>query len=73
MGRRRGIVVAALLSLLAIPLWAFSHIALLWALGAFAMQFMVQGAWDIIPAHLNELSPADARGAFPATPIRSAT
>jgi SHS family lactate transporter-like MFS transporter len=29
------------------------------------MQFMVQGAWGVIPAHLNELSPADARGTFP--------
>jgi SHS family lactate transporter-like MFS transporter len=35
------------------------------ALGAFAMQVMVQGAWGVIPVHLNELSPADARGAFP--------
>ncbi len=64
-GRRRGIVVAALLSLLVIPLWAFSHTAVLLAAGAFLMQFMVQGAWGIIPAHLNELAPDDARGAFP--------
>jgi SHS family lactate transporter-like MFS transporter len=64
-GRRRGIVIAALLSVLVIPLWAFSHTAALLALGAFIMQFMVQGAWGIIPAHLNELSPSDARGAFP--------
>jgi len=64
-GRRWGILVAALLSLLVIPLWAFSHSAALLAGGAFLMQFMVQGAWGIIPAHLNELSPADARGAFP--------
>jgi SHS family lactate transporter-like MFS transporter len=65
LGRRWGIVVASLLSLLAIPLWAFSHTIVLLALGAFAMQFMVQGAWGIIPVHLNELAPADARGAFP--------
>ena len=65
LGRRWGIVVAALLSLLAIPLWAFSHAVVLLGLGAFAMQFMVQGAWGIIPVHLNELAPADARGAFP--------
>jgi SHS family lactate transporter-like MFS transporter len=64
-GRRWGIVVAALLSLLVIPLWAFSHTAALLAAGAFLMQFMVQGAWGIIPAHLNELSPHDARGTFP--------
>jgi SHS family lactate transporter-like MFS transporter len=65
LGRRRGIVLAALLSLLVLPLWAFSHGTALLAVGAFAMQFMVQGAWGIIPVHLNELSPADARGAFP--------
>jgi MFS transporter, SHS family, lactate transporter len=64
-GRRRGIVIAALLSVLVIPLWAFSHTAALLALGAFLMQFMVQGAWGIIPAHLNELSPASVRGTFP--------
>jgi SHS family lactate transporter-like MFS transporter len=52
-------------ALLAIPLWAFSHTIVLLGLGAFAMQFMVQGAWGIIPVHLNELAPADARGAFP--------
>jgi len=65
LGRRRAIVVAALLSLLVVPLWAFSHTVALLGLGAFAMQFMVQGAWGIIPVHLNELSPADARGSFP--------
>lgn len=65
LGRRRGIVLAALLSLLVVPLWAFSHTAALLGLGAFGMQFMVQGAWGIIPVHLNELSPADARGSFP--------
>ncbi len=64
-GRRRGIVVAALLSVLVIPLWALSHGMALLAAGAFLMQFMVQGAWGIIPAHLNELAPGDARGAFP--------
>jgi SHS family lactate transporter-like MFS transporter len=37
------------------------------ALGAFLMQFFVQGAWGVIPAHLNELSPADARATFPGT------
>ena len=65
LGRRRGIVLAVLLSLLAVPLWAFSHTAVLLGLGAFTMQFMVQGAWGIVPVHLNELSPPDARGAFP--------
>jgi SHS family lactate transporter-like MFS transporter len=64
-GRRWAIVIAALLSLLIVPLWAFSHTIAMLAAGAFAMQVMVQGAWGVIPAHLNELSPSDARGAFP--------
>jgi MFS transporter, SHS family, lactate transporter len=64
-GRRRIIIVAALLSLAVLPLWAFSTTALWLAIGAFLMQVMVQGAWGIIPVHLNELSPDDARGTFP--------
>ena len=64
-GRRRAIVIAALLSLPIIPLWAFSSSPVLLAVGAFLMQFMVQGAWGVIPAHLNELSPAEARATFP--------
>jgi MFS transporter, SHS family, lactate transporter len=64
-GRRRIIVIAALLSLAAIPLWAFSASPVLLAFGAFLMQFTVQGAWGVIPVHLNELSPDDARGTFP--------
>src|SRR6202047_5166913 len=64
-GRRRMIVTAALLSLPVVPLWAFSESPLLLATGAFLMQVMVQGAWGVIPVHLNELSPDDARGTFP--------
>jgi SHS family lactate transporter-like MFS transporter len=64
-GRRKAIVVAALLSLLVIPMWAFSETPMLLAIGAFIMQFMVQGAWGVIPAHLNELSPPEVRGTFP--------
>ncbi|HXM71589.1 MAG TPA: MFS transporter, partial [Thermoanaerobaculia bacterium] len=64
-GRRRAIVTAALLALPMIPLWAYSHSVALIALGGFLMQFMVQGAWGIIPAHLNELSPPSVRGTFP--------
>ena len=64
-GRRRTIVIAALLSLPVIPLWAFAGSPLWLGVGAFVMQFMVQGAWGVIPAHLNELSPAGARGTFP--------
>jgi SHS family lactate transporter-like MFS transporter len=64
-GRRRCIIIAALLSLPVIPLWAFSNSPELLAAGAFLMQFTVQGAWGVIPVHLNELSPDDARGTFP--------
>jgi MFS transporter, SHS family, lactate transporter len=64
-GRRRAIVIAALLALPMIPLWAYSHSVPMLALGGFLMQFMVQGAWGIIPAHLNELSPPSVRGTFP--------
>jgi SHS family lactate transporter-like MFS transporter len=64
-GRRKAIVIAALLSIPVIPLWAFSHSVPMLALGGFLMQFMVQGAWGVIPAHLNELSPPAVRGTFP--------
>ena len=64
-GRRRAIVIAALLSIPVIPLWAYSHTIPMLALGGFLMQFMVQGAWGVIPAHLNELSPSAVRGTFP--------
>jgi SHS family lactate transporter-like MFS transporter len=64
-GRRKAIVVASLLAIPVIPLWAFSHTAPMLALGGFLMQFMVQGAWGVIPAHLNELSPPAVRGTFP--------
>ncbi len=64
-GRRRAMVIAALLSLPVIPLWAFAASPWVLGLGAFLMQFMVQGAWGIIPAHLNELSPGEIRGTFP--------
>jgi MFS transporter, SHS family, lactate transporter len=64
-GRRRAIVIASLLAIPVIPLWAYSHGILLLALGGFLMQFMVQGAWGVIPAHLNELSPASVRGTLP--------
>jgi SHS family lactate transporter-like MFS transporter len=64
-GRRRTICIAALLTLPIIPLWAFSSSPFWLAVGAFGMQFLVQGAWGVIPVHLNELSPPDARGTFP--------
>jgi SHS family lactate transporter-like MFS transporter len=65
LGRRRAIALATLLSLPMIPLWAYSHTAVMLAIGGFLMQFMVQGAWGIVPAHLNELSPASVRAVLP--------
>jgi MFS transporter, SHS family, lactate transporter len=64
-GRRRAIIIAALIALPALPFWAFGSTPLVLAAGAFLMQLSVQGAWGVIPAHLNELSPPDIRGTFP--------
>jgi MFS transporter, SHS family, lactate transporter len=64
-GRRRAIVIAALLAIPVIRLWAYSHTVPMLMLGGFLMQFMIQGAWGVIPAHLNELSPPEVRGTFP--------
>ena len=65
LGRRRSIVLAAVLGIVLIPLWAFSPGIVLLVIGGFGMQFMVQGAWGIVPVHLNELSPPEMRGTFP--------
>ncbi len=64
-GRKRAIIVASVLALPVIPLWAFSMSPLLLGLGAFLIQVAVQGAWGIIPVHLNELSPPLVRSLFP--------
>ncbi|MGH6848581.1 MAG: MFS transporter [Methylocella sp.] len=64
-GRRRAILVAALLTLPLIPVWAYGSGPVALAVGAFLMQFAVQGAWGVVPAHLNELSPEEMRGTFP--------
>jgi SHS family lactate transporter-like MFS transporter len=64
-GRKRAIITASLLALPIIPLWAFSTTPLLLGLGAFLVQVSVQGAWGIVPVHLNELSPPLARSLFP--------
>ncbi len=64
-GRRRAIHLAVLLSVCVIPLWAFAGSAWLLVVGSFLMQAGVQGAWGIIPAHLNELAPDAARGLMP--------
>lgn len=64
-GRKRMIIIAALAAIPMIPLWAWSHTIPMLALGGFMMQFAVQGAFGIIPAHLNELSPGPVRAVFP--------
>jgi SHS family lactate transporter-like MFS transporter len=65
LGRRRTITVALAGALLVIPLWAFAPSLFLLVVGAFLMQFMVQGAWGVIPAHITELSPDAVRGSLP--------
>ena len=67
LGRRRAIITSALLSLPIIVLWAFSSSVFMLGLGAFVMQFFVQGAWGVVPAQLNELAPPAVRGAFAGT------
>lgn len=64
-GRRRAIIIAVLLALPIIPLWAFAPTPILLGLGGFLLQIAVQGAWGVVPVHLNELSPPNARGTFP--------
>lgn len=64
-GRRRTIIIAFILGALVIPLWAYAPSQALLITGAFLMQFMVQGAWGVIPAHLAELSPNSVRGLLP--------
>jgi SHS family lactate transporter-like MFS transporter len=65
LGRRRSMMLALVLSLAVIPAWAFGASLVVLVLGAFFMQVGVQGAWGIIPAHLNELSPDAVRGLMP--------
>jgi SHS family lactate transporter-like MFS transporter len=66
-GRKRASVTTVLFAVPVAFLWAFSTSVALLALGAILMQFIVQGAWGVVPAHLNEISPPDARGTFPGT------
>jgi len=65
LGRRRGIGLALVAAVAAIPLWAFAGSVPLLVVGAFVMQFFVQGAWGVIPAHITELSPDSVRGFLP--------
>jgi MFS transporter, SHS family, lactate transporter len=64
-GRRRVIILSATFGMLLIPLWIFAPSTALLVVGGFLIQFMVQGAWGVVPVHLNELSPPDFRGTFP--------
>jgi SHS family lactate transporter-like MFS transporter len=64
-GRRRTIAIAALIALPALPFWAFGSTIPILAVGVFLIQISVQGAWGVIPAHLNELSPPEIRATFP--------
>jgi MFS transporter, SHS family, lactate transporter len=72
LGRRRTIITAFVLGVLIIPLWAYAPNQALLITGAFLMQFMVQGAWGVIPAHLAELSPDSVRGLLPGFAYQSA-
>ena len=64
-GRKRAIVIAAVLSLPILKFWAFSDTPMMLGLGAFWLQVMVQGAWGVVPVHLNELSPDPVRATMP--------
>jgi SHS family lactate transporter-like MFS transporter len=64
-GRRRAMITAAICAVFVVPLWIAAPNAALIASGAFLIQFFVQGAWGVIPAHINELSPGQIRGFFP--------
>jgi MFS transporter, SHS family, lactate transporter len=65
-GRRVTILGCCVLgAVVALLLWTSPTTAVMLAVGAFLIQFFVQGAWGVIPAHLNELSPSGVRGTFP--------
>ena len=64
LGRRRTMAIAVIGAGLVVPLWIYPSTVAVLVMGAFLMQFMVQGAWGVIPAHLTELSPPEVRGLF---------
>jgi MFS transporter, SHS family, lactate transporter len=64
-GRRRSMIASFICAIVVVPLWAYAPTLTLLIIGAFLIQFMVQGAWGIIPAHLSELSPDSVRGFLP--------
>ncbi|HUA91958.1 MAG TPA: MFS transporter [Terracidiphilus sp.] len=71
-GRRRAIIAALVLGIVMIPIWAYAPSQIVLIAGAFLMQFMVQGAWGVIPAHLAELSPDSVRALLPGFAYQSA-
>jgi SHS family lactate transporter-like MFS transporter len=64
-GRRRAMMIAMVCGLLVVPFWIAGQSPWRILVGVFLMQFFVQGAWGVIPAHINELSPGHLRGFFP--------
>jgi SHS family lactate transporter-like MFS transporter len=64
-GRRRSMITALILAVVVIPVWAYAPTISMLVMGAFMLQFMVQGAWGVIPAHINELAPDSVRGFLP--------
>ena len=64
-GRRKAMMIAMALGLIVVPFWISGHDSWRILVGVFLMQFFVQGAWGIVPAHVNELSPNHLRGFFP--------
>lgn len=64
-GRRRAMIIAIVCALIVVPFWIAGHSPVRILIGVFLMQFFVQGAWGVIPAHINELSPNHLRGFFP--------
>jgi MFS transporter, SHS family, lactate transporter len=64
-GRRRAIMTASSCAFVVVPFWIAGFSPLFTLIGVFLMQFFVQGAWGVIPAHINELSPGSLRGFFP--------
>jgi len=64
-GRRRAMVTSLVLAVTMIPVWAYAGTVFLLMMGAFMLQFFVQGAWGVVPAHINELAPDNVRGFLP--------
>src|SRR5258708_29340163 len=60
-GRRRAMILALVGAVAMVPFWAYAPSLALLVAGAFLVQFMVQGAWGIIPFHLSPPSPDSRR------------